>query len=157
MIDRNWLEAINKGLHGVFSHPDPTGVLDDVDAQTAGKRVPGLPHTIWQLARHMEAWAWAGIRKVQGQEFTDPRLGRNYFPTEDAPPSEEEWEAHKAALKRLPEELAKVAGELDAAQTFPDWYDISAAQVVMVVLTHTSYHTAQIVALKRLLGVWKEG
>jgi len=150
-----WQDALNKGLHGVFSHPDPTTVLDDVDWETAGKRVSGMPHTLWQIARHIEAWAWAGIRKLQGAEFSDSRLGENYFPAEDAPPSREEWETYKLALKQLPEELAKVAGEINPAQRFPEWYDITAAQVVMVVLTHTSYHTAQIVALRRLLGVWK--
>ncbi|MCF7811558.1 DinB family protein [bacterium] len=151
-----WLSAFKRGLRGAWSHPDPFGVLDTVDAEMAGKRVEGIPNTIWQIMCHILGWGWVMVRQIQ--EKPSPKFDddSNFFPKEDGPASEEEWTEQRAKLWHLANEIEMMMKDFDPTKTFPQWDNITAADALMVVVTHNSYHTAQIVMLRRLLGAWGE-
>lgn len=155
-MENVWRESLQRGLHGVWSHPDPFEVLNDVDFETAGKQVEGIKFTIWQIARHMSEWGWIMVKKVQNVQIKGPDEENNFFPTESAPPSEDAWIAIKMAWKALGEESEKLIKEFDPAETHPEFDNMSSADALMVLLTHNSHHASQIVTLRKALGVWNE-
>jgi hypothetical protein len=123
-MDDIWSDAFLKGIRGLFSHPDPFEVLDGLDWQTAGKRVPGMPHTIWQISRHIAGWGWAGVKKLQGEKVGDYTTENNFFPFEEAPPSREVWQEHLLTLKNLPRELEAALGVMNPESRIPEWHNI---------------------------------
>ncbi|NQU06755.1 MAG: DinB family protein [Calditrichaeota bacterium] len=151
-----WKDSFKRGLRGAWSHPDPFQVLDDVDMELAGKRVEGMPNTIWQIMCHMLGWGWVMVRQIQGKPADKFDDDSNFFPKEDGPPSEEEWTVQRAKLWHLANEIEMMLKDFDPEKTFPDWDNITAVDALMVVVTHNSYHTAQIVMLRRMLGAWGE-
>lgn len=151
-MDQIWVEAISGGMHGAWSHPDTLDVLEDVDHIMAGRMVDGLPFSIWQLTRHMVEWGWIMLNSMKGQDTKSPQPDdNNFFPVESAPPDAESWNSHKMAFDELSKEAAKVAREIDPTIRFPQYDNISVADSMMVLISHNSYHTGQIVMIKRLL------
>jgi uncharacterized damage-inducible protein DinB len=151
-----WINSFKRGLHGVWSHPDPFEVLDGVDFATAGKRVEGLPHTIWQISRHMIEWGWVMVNKIRGLPVKSYDKENNFFPVEDAPANKDVWSAHVMALKNLAVEASKLLdGDFDPGKTIPEFDNMTTADALMILITHNAYHAAQIVMLRRMLGAWK--
>lgn len=149
-----WQDAFNKGLRGYWSHPDPIEVLDGINHETAGSRVKDIPYTIWQISKHMEDWAWALLKKAQGLPLPMQTQWNNYYPEEDAP-TEIQWKGHLMALEALPSELEKTLGAFDEEIVAEEWDSVPAPHMLIILLTHTAYHTAQIITLRRLLGKWE--
>ncbi|MDP8237790.1 MAG: DinB family protein [Candidatus Hatepunaea meridiana] len=157
MKDNIWINAYKRGLQGTWSHPDPFKVLDGVDAELAGKRVEGSPYTIWQVMRHTIEWGWIMVKKMQGVSVQSADDENNFFPKEDAPPSEDAWTAHRMALWHLANETNKLLEDFDPDKTFPEWDNITAVDALMILTTHNAYHAGQVVLLRKMLGAWKEG
>ena len=147
-------EAFGRGIRGAWSHPDPIEVIDDVDFETAGRCVEGFPFSIWQVSRHMIEWGWVLVNKLKGQPVQPHDPENNYFPVESAPPDADAWRAHRQALHELADQTAKLLKDVDSQARHPEFDNISTADLLMVLITHNSYHTAQIVMLRRMLGVW---
>lgn len=154
-MDENWKNSIKRGLRGAWSHPDPFEALEGVDTELAGKRVEGMPFTIWQIMRHMSEWGWIMINKIRGLPVKGLDEANNFFPQEDSPANEDTWNAHSMAFKNLAEETDKLLDDFDPAKTIPEWDNITYADALMILVTHNSYHTAQIVAIRKMLGMWR--
>ena len=151
-MDKVWVGAIDRGMHGTWSHPDLIDLLEDVDFKLAGRTVDGLPHSIWQLTRHIIEWGWVMVNSLKGQQTKSPQEeDNNFFPSDPTPSDADTWNSHKMALEELISEMVKVAEKLDPTITFPEYDNISGANVMIILLSHNSYHTAQIVQIKRLL------
>ena len=151
-----WINSFKRGLHGVWSHPDPFEVLDGVDHELAGRRVEGMTHTIWQIMRHMMEWGWIMIRKIQGAPIKGPDEENNFFPQETAPADEDAWTAHCMAFTNLAQETEKLLdGDFDPKKTIPEFDNITVADALMILVTHNAYHAAQIVMLRKALGAWQ--
>ena len=151
-----WINSFKRGLRGVWSHPDPFEVLNGVDHELAGKRVEGMPHTIWQIMRHMMEWGWIMVRKIKDTPIKGPDEENNFFPKETAPADEDAWTAHRMALWNLAYETEKLLdGDFDPTKAIPEFDNITVADALMILVTHNAYHTAQIVMLRRMLGSWE--
>ena len=151
-----FIDSIRKGLHGAWSHPDPFTIFDEIDWETAGEQVEGKPHTIWQLMRHMNSWGWICVNKIKGVEVAGIPDENNYFPVEPDPASEDKWNANLMAWKSLAEEAGELLENFDPAKQILEWDNMTHADAMMVLITHNSYHSSQVVALRKALGVWKE-
>ena len=155
-MEEIWMESFGRGVRGTWSHPDPVEVMDAVDSDAAGKRVEGMPHTIWQISRHMLQWGWMMVNKLKGNPIASWDAETNLFPEEDAPPSPDAWRANQMAMHELVAEAANLLKDVDPEVRFPKWDNISAADMLVILIGHNAYHTAQIVAMRRLLGVWEK-
>jgi uncharacterized damage-inducible protein DinB len=149
-------------LHGQGSHADPIACIEDLSADQATKSIAGFPHTIAQLVFHMNYWMDYELRRIRGQRPAYPQHSTDGFPPTPFAVDEKEWNSLKenfAALlsnfaelaKSRPEELnrqieslhpgdTKLAGTLEA--------------VIWQMVAHNSYHTGQIVVLRRAQGAW---
>jgi uncharacterized damage-inducible protein DinB len=154
-MEKEIVNSLKRGLHGTWSHPDPMQAVDGVDYVTAGKRVDGHTFTLWQLSNHILSWAWQIVRRLQDKMPPPSDEENNFYPVEDGPSSAEQWNAHRNELKQMGKEVIELLTELDPKKKFGEWDNITALDNLMILLTHNSYHTVQIVALRKALGVWK--
>ena len=149
-------------LHGRGAHTDPSACIVDLSADQAAKSIAGFPHTIAQLVFHMNYWMDYELRRIRGQRRPYPQHSAESFPPSPFAVDEEEWSRLKenfAALlsnfaelsKSPPEELnrqiesahpgdTKLAGTLEA--------------VIWQMVAHNSYHTGQVVVIRRAQGAW---
>ncbi|PSQ80457.1 MAG: ABC transporter [Bacteroidetes bacterium QS_8_68_15] len=130
------------------------GVPPDVQ----GRRPEAIPYSPWELVEHARL-AQRDIldycRPAPGYE--QPDWPADYWPPTPAPPSTDAWDESRSqfaedrrALKTLIEDTddlhAPVPHTAEETHTY--------LRQALLVADHTSYHTGQIVAVRRLLDCW---
>lgn len=153
-MDKLTSDAFHCGLRGMWSHPDPLDVIESIDFETVGAEVEGYPLTIWQLSRHLMEWGWLILNKLKDVRHPFDTDENNFFPIETAPPSPEVWAANKKAFNQFILQCQEYFPRLDPTVTYEEWDNTNALELVITLITHTSYHIGQIVALLKLQGKW---
>jgi len=124
------------------------GVTPD---QAAARPVPGA-HSIWEIVRHVTAWAEIVRARTHGQRIADPR------PEEDWPPvggtSAAEWSAAVERLREAHRELAHDVRHLDPAAIAANvpGLDYTVSNQLHGVIEHGTYHGGQIALLKKAIA-----
>jgi len=77
----------------------------------------------------------------------------NYYPTEESPANAKQWNEHRRDLKKMGEEVKQLLTDLAPEKRFGEWDNITAVDMLMILISHNSYHTAQIVALRKAGGL----
>jgi uncharacterized damage-inducible protein DinB len=140
---------IERTVSGPMWHgPALTDVLDGVPHERAAARPVLGAHTIWEIVRHITAWAEIARRRVGGEVV-------NPTPEQDWPPASEEGrEAWARAVERLStshRELAAVTRGLEDAQldAAVPGAEYSVSIMLNGVVEHGTYHGGQIALLKK--------
>jgi uncharacterized damage-inducible protein DinB len=140
---------IERAVTGPMWHgPALTDLLDGVPHDRAAAHPIGGAHSIWEIVRHVTAWAEIAKRRVGG-ERVDPT------PEQDWPPVVDEGgDAWARAVERLAASHRELAGvtrglpdaDLDA-MTAGQEYSVSI--MLNGVVEHGAYHGGQIALLKK--------
>lgn len=139
--------------HG--AHISFEAAVDDFSIELAGRRVPSLAHTAWQLVYHL--WiAQADILEFsRNPKHESPEYPAGYWPRQDSPRDPEEWEKTVAAFK---EDLRSMADLIknpanDLFAPFPHGSGQNLLREAILIIDHNSYHIGQLVDIRMLLGV----
>ena len=149
-------DSLRQQLQGAYSHVQLLDALGGVDLGQAGAVPEGLPHSIFQLLRHMIYWQDLGIARMQGMPVPMPDSAADGWTAAHGPESDEEW-------SETIDDFATGLWEMDAMLQSPE---VDLDQVVeparrrtvrdnlLMVMCHNSYHLGEIVQLRRRLGAW---
>jgi uncharacterized damage-inducible protein DinB len=118
----------------------------------------GFAHSVWQVVEH--------IRIAQRDIFDfckDPNYEHtmkwpdDYWPTTPRPKSAGAWTKSLADLKRDRSAMQRLAADrrVDLFARIPHGTGQTYLREVLLVADHTAYHVAQIVDIRRALGIWK--
>lgn len=139
--------AMKHLLLGSFEHLAPEEILLDLTGEQACQVVPGLPHSIATLLGHMVFWQERRLGWVRGEEQPDPTEALN-FPRLTA----EQW---PDMLQRYFDTLAQFEEHANRQTCARELYEGRSAGFTMAShACHNAYHLGQIVAARRLLGLW---
>jgi len=144
---------LQQGIHGLSAHPDVAEILDGVDFAAAGRVLEPWSQSLWQVAYHMDAWARLKLDLFEGKPITWPQ--DNCFPSSPSPASPEAWDKFKADFKGLFVRMDEHIKGMDLTCRFKEWDSKTAAEMIGVMINHNSYHAAQIVAMRKMMGMWK--
>jgi uncharacterized damage-inducible protein DinB len=107
-----------------------------------------VAHTVFQLLNHMVFWQDWVVAWLDGQK---PPSTSGSWRGSDGPATREEWERAVGRFRSGLAELARCAGEGDLlikrGRTSP-------LEMLQTAISHTSYHTGQVVMLRQMLGAW---
>lgn len=154
-FDDTQKEVLKRSLHATWSHPDPFDIIRKTKYEVIGEKVEGLPFTIWQISRHMMEWAFLIVNRLNNKPMGSEHEESNFYPPELKPELETNWNAHQKAWDMLEVEVHKLLDTIDPNERIPEWDNSTFHDALMILLSHNSYHTAQIVMMRRLLGDWK--
>ncbi len=143
---------LKRGIRATSSHIDPSTVLDGLEFRFVGLYALPIPNTIWQVAEHMQLWIKLKVDLFEGRPIAFPE--GHGFGLSEAPASEQAWEQFKFDFKAALSRIEELVETIDLTKRYPVWDDLSAAEIVGMMHNHNSYHAAQIVAMRRVLGVW---
>jgi uncharacterized damage-inducible protein DinB len=145
-------ELLTKGNAHITFEEAVKGLPDDLRSI----KTQHMPYTIWQLVEHIRIAQWDILKFSEGPEHQSPKWPEKYWPAADAPESEQAWQqsleeiqADKQAFIRL---LHDRQNQL--LEPFPYGNGQNLLREALLIADHTSYHTGQIVLLRRLLGNW---
>lgn len=151
-IIENLVDLLQKGN----AHVSLDEALKKISPELLGKKPNNLPYSIWQLADHIRITQWDILEFSRDKNHVSPKWPDEYWPKESQPESGDEWNkcVHQIISDR--EEFIKLLK--NAGEAIYDPFDYGNGQSLLkealVLADHNSYHTAEIIVLRRILGEW---
>jgi uncharacterized damage-inducible protein DinB len=149
-------------LYGKGAHVSPLACVEDLSAELAGSTVSGLPHSVWQILRHLNYWLDYELHRIDGHRVPYPACAADSWPMASKPANESEWRrevllfAEKLqAMARLANSDAEALGRaVEITTPVHAQLSNSLEAVLWQTIAHNSYHVGQIVLLRRFLNAW---
>lgn len=142
-------DSLANGLNGANSHIAPLKAISGIDSCLARKKLEPYPHNIWELLHHIVVWQDVLIKNLKG--YNPDWKGVQNWPTEESMQVEENFydllERYKEGLK----ELDALTKTVDLTRPMSEEYEDPIIHLVIVAITHNSYHLGQIMLLKKSL------
>jgi uncharacterized damage-inducible protein DinB len=118
----------------------------------------GFAHSVWEIVEHVRI-AQHDILKFCG----NPRYKHtmtwpdDYWPKTPGPKNATAWTKSLADIRRDRKAMQRLAADrrLDLFAKIPHGSGQTLLRELLLVADHTSYHVAQIVDIRRALGIWK--
>ena len=146
-------------LNGGQAHVSLEAAMEGFPEALRGTVPEHLPYSAWQLVEHLR------IAQHDILEFSAPPPGgyqskswpKDYWPAEATPPSADSWDATVAALKADREAFAALLTQpgADLYTPLPWGNGQNLLREALLIADHNSYHTGELVLLRRLLGIWE--
>ncbi len=152
--------ALREQIARLLSWRDAHGGFDaavkGIPARLRGRAPKGLPYSPWQLVEHLRITQADILEFCVSRKYVEKAWPADYWPKRKAPPSVRAWSASLAAFRRDRRRLERLALDprVDLLARVPAGTGQTFLREVILVADHTSYHTGQLVAVRRLLGCW---
>jgi hypothetical protein len=145
-------------LRGAHAHVDVLYALKGFPAKFYGAKPQNSPHSAWELLEHMrialrDLWDFS-----TNPDYFEKKWPDDYWPASAEPPSKEAWRTSVWALEADLEAFGKLIKNPKSnlyAQIPWGTKDQTLLREVLLAADHNSYHTGELVFLRRLLGAWK--
>ena len=157
------IDGIHKELlalmKGGNAHAGMDEVLKDFPAEKRGVTPAGLPYCGWQLLEHirMAQHDILHFSKNHDGKYHSPKWPEGYWPKSPEPPNEKAWDEAihhiHADLKEFEELLKDPKNDLVAPFPWGDGQNL--LRQALLIADHAAYHLGEIVALRRILGIWQ--
>ena len=140
-----------RALSGNGSHSATRDVFAGLDWRAAGKRPRGVPHSVYQLLKHMSYWQDWVVAWLEGESPATPRHASGSWPVEARPSSRRDWDE---AVRQFRSGLRKLERGCRGADLASWRGGKSRLEMLHTIGTHNSYHAGQVAFLRQLLGKW---
>jgi len=143
------------GLRGGQAHAKLEDVVKNFPAELRGEKA-GLPYSAWQLLEHIRLAQDDIVRFSRNHDgkYKEMNFPDDYWPKAAAPPSAKAWDASVAAIQKDLEAMVHLLEKEPLTERFP-WGDgQNLLREAITLVDHNSYHIGELLALRRLLGIW---
>jgi len=141
-------------LNGGNAHADLTKALSGLPASLRGVKPDKLPYSIWQLVEHIRIAQWDMLEFCKNGSHESPNWPDDYWPKENSPKSDEEWNNAVKQIATDRDELATLVRNEDLFEKIPHGDGQNILREALQVADHTAYHVAEIIIIRRLLDAW---
>lgn len=147
---------LSKLLLGGSAHADLKDALTDLPADLRGAKPNNLPYSIWQLVEHIRIAQWDMLNFCIDPNHKSPKWPDEYWPVEAAPADDDTWNESVEQINNDRDEFISVLEKGEIYKPIPGGKGQTILQEALQMADHTSYHVAEIIVLRRLLGAWKK-
>ncbi len=128
-------------------------VVNEIDPDTAVKKLRGFPNSIVEIVLHMTQWKKFCIEKIQGDKAFDIALHSKDDWKRFNSLGEEEWEDIKSAFEKATIDLSNAiaAAGVEKDNELVPGRKYSFFHLFIGIIEHEAVHTTQISYLKRML------
>ena len=139
------------------AHADFDQVVANLPAHMQGVRPDGLPYSLWQLLEHIRLAQVDILDFCRNPQYQQPAWPADYWPQTEAPPAPDAWERSVAAFRADRQALSEMVAEpeLDLFAEIDHGEGQTYLREVLLAADHGAYHLGEMVAIRRLLGVWE--
>ncbi|SFP58084.1 DinB family protein [Parafilimonas terrae] len=138
------------------AHVSFNDAIKDIPFDDLGKKPQGLPYSIWQIAEHIRITQKDILDFSANENYKELNWPADYWPHAAAPESVAAWENCTREINDDLEAFIKLlTHSANIFKPFEHGTGQSMLREAMLIADHTSYHTGEIIVLRRLLGNWK--
>ena len=153
----SWKTILASSLDWEQAHLSLENAIAGLDPSLRHEKPTSLPHSVWDIVEHIRIAQHDLLDFCRNPDYHhDLVWPDDYWPKERAPVSDDTWEKSIAEFKREREELKAFTTEegRDLTGAIPAGTGQTYLRTVLVELDHASYHTGEIVTVRRLIGAW---
>lgn len=156
MSDQALRAQLAAALDWEAAHATFDAAVDGVPPEARGRIPEGLPYSPWRLLEHLRITQWDILDFCRNAEYQEMRWPDDYWPSTDAPPTSAAWDESVAAFRADRDALKALATDesIDLFARIPHGDGQTYLRELLLVIDHTAYHVGELVAVRRLLGVW---
>jgi len=153
MSDQALREHILYLLRGGGAHLSFEDFIKDFPTELAGKAVPGLPYTAWQVLEHLRLAQWDILEFSRDPNHISPEFPKGYWPDPDQPGTPELWqetvEKFRSDLKKMEELVANDSSQLYVK--IPHGTGQTLLREALLIADHNAYHLGALAVISRLV------
>jgi hypothetical protein len=149
------IEEVVHLLQGGNAHADIKKALDGLPKNQRGAKPDKLPYSIWQLVEHIRIAQWDMLEFCKDGNHQSPTWPDDYWPKETEPGSDEAWDQSVKQINKDLDELINLVKTVDIFTRIPHGEGQNILREALQAADHTAYHVAEIIVIRRLLGVWE--
>lgn len=132
------------------AHIDVRSALERFPLGRINERIPGSPHTAWQLLEHLRIAQWDILDFSVNSDYKEMAFPDDYWPKADA--TEDDW--HRS-VEQVLDDLQKMRGLVadpnsDLFKPFDHGQGQTLLREAMLVADHNAYHIGQLMLLRRI-------
>ncbi len=150
-------EQLVKLLDWQDAHVNFDAAVEGIPSPLQGVRPEGLPYSPWELLEHLRLTQIDILNFCRNQDYKAPKWPDEYWPKTTAPPTPSDWQESINAFRADRHSLQSLIGDpaLDLYAEIPHGEGQTYLREVLLVADHSAYHVGELVAVRRLHGVWK--
>jgi len=144
-------------LTGEHAHVNFDNAIKGIPEKLIGVRPDKIPYSIWQITEHIRITQWDILEFSRKEQHISPKWPQGYWPKNEAPQDISEWKESLRLIKNNRDSLIEMIADHnnDLLRPFPYGQGQNLLREALLVIDHTSYHTGEIIVVRRLLGSWK--
>lgn len=150
--DKQLREHLIKMMRGGQAFRTQQELLEGLTVEEAGRKVEGLPYTIWQLLDHLRFTQHDILDFSRNPDYQEPDWPDDYWPEATSPKDEAHLQQTLNNLATDLEEMIQLVQDPanDLFKPFPHGTGQTLLREAMLVAEHNAYHLGQIVLLRKL-------
>jgi hypothetical protein len=144
-------------LKGGGAHTTFDDAIAGIPVKLRGEKPKGMPHSLWMLVEHLRIGQWDILEFSRDPEHESPKWPEGYWPKTVAPPDGKAWDKSVAAFRKELKAMQDLVRnpKTDLTAKIPGGKGETILREALLAADHNAYHIAQIVDVRRLLGIWK--
>ena len=149
------INELVKLLAGGGAHATLKNALADLPSNLRGAKPHNLPYSIWQLLEHIRIAQWDMLEFSRDPNHQSPKWPAEYWPVEAEPADERIWKNSIKEIEKQQEEFIELLKTKDIYENIPHGNGQNILREALQMADHNSYHTSEIIIIRRLLGNWQ--
>jgi uncharacterized damage-inducible protein DinB len=152
-----WRAIVASSLDWEQAHTSLENALRNLPPELRAKKPAGFSHSVWDLLEHIRITQRDLLEFVRDKDYEEKLAWpKDYWPTSAAPASDREWNESIAIWKKDRQALERFTmdTDIDLTTKIPRGTGQTYLRTILVAVDHASYHLAQIVTVRQLLGAW---
>ncbi|MGN6640932.1 MAG: DinB family protein [Mucilaginibacter sp.] len=148
------INELIKLLEGGSAHASLDDALKGLPKELRGVKPDKLPYSIWQLVEHIRIAQWDMLEFSKHEKHRSPKWPDEYWVKETAPADDEAWNRSVKQIDDDRDEFISLLKSEDIYQNIPHGDGQNILREALQIADHNSYHIAEIIVIRRLLGAW---
>jgi len=143
-----------ESLTGQNAHLTFDKAVEGLPLEFINKKVEGVPHSCWDLVEHMRIAQWDILDFIENPSYQEMPWPEGYWPKQEADPSM--WQKAVTGFLEDREKLVTMVQDVSVDLFAPIAHapDYTVFREITILANHHSYHTGQLLLLRRALQVW---
>jgi len=146
-------EQLIAQLEGGQAYLPVKEIFEGFPAERAGVRIDGIRHTPWELLEHLRIAQWDILQFTVDPNHITPPWPEEHWPKNQAPESDEAWQASVDAFLSNLEHVKELARNLEMPlfERIPHGSGQTYLREILLVADHNAHHLGQLMMLRRAL------